>query len=94
MNSKIILIISMACMILLISLCHGTNNFPSNNDENRFDISNHKSNDHTIGSEFVERDTRKGCVKCKFGIGRCCAPNICRKKFLRPDQCIRIKEGK
>jgi hypothetical protein len=41
-------------------------------------------------------DTRqnKNCVGCKFGISPCCAPNICHKKFLRPDECIEIKTGK
>ncbi|CAF3689454.1 unnamed protein product [Rotaria sp. Silwood1] len=33
------------------------------------------------------------CVPCKFGIGRCCHPNICVKKHLRPDKCLRIKRG-
>ncbi|CAF1059606.1 unnamed protein product [Rotaria sp. Silwood1] len=33
------------------------------------------------------------CVPCKFGIGRCCYPNICIKKRLRPDKCLRIKTG-
>ncbi|CAF1212836.1 unnamed protein product [Rotaria sp. Silwood1] len=33
------------------------------------------------------------CVPCKFGMGRCCYPNICVKKHLRPDKCLRIKRG-
>ncbi|CAF2794092.1 unnamed protein product [Rotaria sp. Silwood2] len=33
------------------------------------------------------------CVPCKFGIGHCCHPNICVKKHLRPDKCLRVKGG-
>jgi hypothetical protein len=40
------------------------------------------------------RQTNQNCVACKLGIVPCCAPNICQKKFLRPDKCIRIKPGK
>jgi hypothetical protein len=39
-------------------------------------------------------DTRQDCVQCKFNIGRCCPPNFCRKKFLRPDECVEVKTGK
>jgi hypothetical protein len=34
------------------------------------------------------------CVPCKFHIFRCCKPNLCLKKFLRPDECMEIKPGK
>ncbi|CAF1555842.1 unnamed protein product [Adineta steineri] len=36
----------------------------------------------------------KNCVKCKFGINPCCAPNVCVKKSFRPDECMEIKTGK
>jgi len=40
------------------------------------------------------RQTNQNCVACKLGIIPCCAPNICQKKLLRPNKCIRIKPGK
>ena len=43
---------------------------------------------------FDTRQQNKNCVPCKFGVSPCCAPNICRKKRFRPDECIEIKPGK
>ncbi|CAF1208770.1 unnamed protein product [Rotaria sp. Silwood1] len=40
------------------------------------------------------REFGKNCVRCKFGINPCCAPNICVKKRFRPDECMEIKTGK
>jgi hypothetical protein len=37
---------------------------------------------------------QSNCVKCKFGIFNCCAPNFCKKKLLRPDECVEVKSGK
>jgi hypothetical protein len=31
------------------------------------------------------------CVRCKFSLARCCAPNICVKRRLRTDKCLRVK---
>jgi hypothetical protein len=45
-------------------------------------------------ASFDTRESGKKCVKCKFGINPCCAPNICVKKTLRPDECVEIKPGK
>ncbi|CAF2738730.1 unnamed protein product [Rotaria sp. Silwood2] len=49
--------------------------------------------DDDTGS-FDTREIGKNCVKCKFGINPCCAPNICVKKKFRPDECMEIKPGK
>jgi hypothetical protein len=49
------------------------------------------SNDDDDSASF---DTRQDCVQCKFNIGRCCPPNFCKKKFLRPDECVEVKTGK
>lgn len=38
-----------------------------------------------------KRESGAHCVKCKFGINDCCAPNKCIKKTLRPDECQEIK---
>jgi hypothetical protein len=45
-------------------------------------------------ASFDTREAGKNCVKCKFGINPCCAPNICIKKSFRPDECLEIKPGK
>lgn len=31
------------------------------------------------------------CVRCKFSLARCCAPNICVKRRFRTDKCLRVK---
>ncbi len=53
--------------------------------------------DNDDGDDAASFDTREfgqNCVKCKFGINPCCAPNICIKKRFRPDECMEIKTGK
>jgi hypothetical protein len=31
------------------------------------------------------------CVRCKFSLVNCCQPNICVKRRLRTDKCMRVK---
>ena len=50
--------------------------------------------DDDDAASFDTREFGKNCVKCKFGINPCCAPNICIKKSFRPDECMEIKTGK
>ena len=45
-------------------------------------------------TDLFTRRLPPGCVRCKFNLFKCCAPNICRKKTLRPDKCIKIKAPK
>ncbi|CAF1153021.1 unnamed protein product [Rotaria sordida] len=40
------------------------------------------------------REFGKNCVRCKFGLNPCCAPNVCIRKRFRPDECMEIKSGK
>lgn len=48
--------------------------------------------DEDESSLFI-RKLKPGCVRCKFGIFKCCSPNICRKRTLRPNKCIKVKQG-
>jgi hypothetical protein len=50
--------------------------------------------DDNNSPSFDTREFGKNCVRCKFGINPCCAPNRCKKKFLRPDECVEVKTGK
>ena len=50
--------------------------------------------DDDDSASFDTRESGKNCVACKFGINKCCAPNICIKKRFRPDECMEIKQGK
>jgi hypothetical protein len=50
--------------------------------------------DDNMSYVMNKRESGKNCVRCKFGINLCCAPNICVKKTLRPDECMEIKVGK
>jgi hypothetical protein len=52
------------------------------------------STDINNPSHFDKREVGTDCVSCKFGIGKCCKPNICVKKTLQPDQCVEIKTHK
>jgi hypothetical protein len=53
-------------------------------------------NDDSDDDDPASMDTRQtaGCVRCKFNLFNCCSPNWCRKKTLRPDECIEVKPGK
>lgn len=51
------------------------------------------SNDGNDDSPAVNTRQAK-CVGCKFGMAPCCAPNFCRKKRFRPDECVEVKVGK
>ena len=92
MNSNIIFIVTMTCMVLLISPCDGMNMFATNNDS--LDVFHPESNYINVTVDVVERSVRKHCVKCKYHLFNCCEPNICVKKTLRPDKCLTVKHGK
>ena len=51
----------------------------------------HATTEETSGMAIDKRESGRNCVPCKFGINQCCAPNICRKKTLWPDECMEIK---
>ena len=42
---------------------------------------------------FFKSRMGKDCVPCKFGLQPCCAPNICVKKTLLPDECQDVKSA-
>jgi hypothetical protein len=42
---------------------------------------------------FLKPQMGKNCVPCKFGYQSCCAPSICVKKILLPDECQDFKKG-
>ena len=65
-----------------------------NMDNNDLDLSN---DNHVISKRSIFHHkhpvpTEPGqCVRCKFSLMRCCAPNICVKRRLRMDKCLRVK---
>ncbi len=91
MNSNIIFIVTITCMVL-ISSCYSMNMFATNDDS--LDMFHPGSNYVNVTVDVVERSVRKHCVKCKFHLFDCCEPDICVKKTLRPDKCLSIKQGK
>jgi len=34
---------------------------------------------------------RRQCVRCRLGVIRCCYPNVCVRRHLRMDKCLRVK---
>jgi hypothetical protein len=93
MISSIIIFPAIICSLLVISSSYGNNMFPSNDD--RFDVAHDGWNIENVPEHHLEkRNSGRTCVKCKLGLINCCAPNICVKKHLRPDRCMRIKQGK
>ncbi|CAF4835283.1 unnamed protein product, partial [Rotaria socialis] len=47
--------------------------------------------DDSDDDSHQRRASTKGCVSCAFKVFDCCAPNVCVKRFLRPNKCMRIK---
>lgn len=39
---------------------------------------------------FGKREIGRNCVRCKFGIRRCCKPDICRKRTFF-NECMEVK---
>ncbi|CAF1082745.1 unnamed protein product [Rotaria sp. Silwood1] len=66
-----------------------------NNDVDFIDDNHLISKRSTFNQGYDDNEPQSPgqCVRCKFGIIRCCYPNICVKKHLRPDKCLRIKSG-
>jgi len=97
MNSNTIIFISIAMVLLLVSSSHGKNVLTTSDDD--FEISQTTASVflsmHDNSSNVVDkRESGRNCVPCKFDTIQCCAPNICVKKTLRPDECQEIKQGK
>ena len=38
-----------------------------------------------------QRKLKPGCVRCAFGIFKCCEPHICVRRRILPNKCLRIK---
>ncbi len=97
MNSNTIIFGLIAIFFLLVSSSYGKNVFTKSDDD--FEVSQQaarsflSTNDNS-SNVFDKRETGKNCVPCKFGANPCCAPNICVKKTLKPDECQEVKQGK
>jgi hypothetical protein len=96
MNSNVIFIVAITCGLFLIASCgdddDDTNMFASNDD--RFDTLHLGPNDGNATVQFVKRYAGRRCVRCKFGFFHCCEPNVCVKRTLRLDKCMRVKQAK
>ncbi len=97
MNSNTIIFISIAIVLLLVSSSQGKNVHTNSDDD--FEVSQQTATEFLTTEEnfpsiFNKREAGRNCVPCKFGVNPCCAPNICVKKTLRPDECQEVKQGK
>ena len=100
---KTIILIAAIALVCIISSSNAKRLFYDN--DNDMELSDKKarmflraitgdSDDDDDTPSFDTREIGKNCVKCKFGINPCCAPNVCIKKSFRPDECMEIKPGK
>ena len=65
---------------------------PTLSKRNLFNHHHHHHKHHEHGQEREGDYGQSGnCVRCGFGIFRCCSPNICVKRRLRKDKCLRVK---
>lgn len=85
----------MVCLLLLVSSSSGKGVFTKSDDD--FELSQQTAASFlsmTTQPNHNKREIGKNCVPCKFGVNLCCAPNVCVKKTLRPDECMEIKVPK
>ena len=103
MNTKTIILLAAIALLCIVSSSNANRLFHGN--DNDMELSNDKArmflraltgeeNDDDDTASFDTRESGKNCVRCKFGVNPCCAPNICVKKRFRPDECMEIKQGK
>ncbi|CAF0804703.1 unnamed protein product [Adineta steineri] len=93
-------ILIILCLIGTLLTCVLSDMNMANNDEDDFDLID---GNHAISKRFLAHTShhhdpmhhdpthQKQCVRCKFSLARCCLPNICVKRRLRTDKCLRIK---
>jgi hypothetical protein len=65
-------------------------------DSTSLDMDN--NDNHAIFKRFLSHHSHhsdqgqpRQCVQCKFSLIRCCSPNVCVKRRLRMDKCLRVK---
>ena len=99
---KTIILLAIFALLLIVSLSNAKNLY-DNDDMELTDanarmflraIMDDDNSDDADLSSFETRQAGNKCVSCKFGMAPCCAPNICRKKRFRPDECMEVKTGK
>jgi len=101
MNTKTIILLAAIALLCIISSSNAKRLFYDN--DNDMELSDKKARmfleamtgeDDDDSPSLDTREFGKNCVGCKFGINPCCAPNFCRKKRFRPDECVEVKQGK
>lgn len=88
--------IQLLSILLILSLTLTTilseSNWLNNDDEDAPTVSKRDIfHRHHHGQQHEGYGRSGHCVPCKLGIIRCCSPNICVKRHLRPDKCLRVK---
>ena len=92
MSMKTLLLLAIVVVLVSFSTARnvdGKEGFEMNMENASFFL--HATTEESAGVMFDKRESGRNCVPCKFGINPCCAPNICRKKTLWPDECMEIK---
>lgn len=76
--------------LILTSILSESTLFDMDNDNDEYHAISKRS---IFGHKHHHHDsTLPGqCVRCKFSLIRCCPPNICVKRRLRSDKCLRVK---
>jgi hypothetical protein len=88
MNSSIIFVVGMICLLLFSSSSYGMNMFSSEDNHN---VSNGWNHENITEVHLAKRHSHGRCVRCSFGLFKCCEPDICVKHTLGRDKCKRIK---
>ena len=91
MQTSTLILVACLAVLAMFSSCEGRRFFLNDDDielnEARARSFLGSDNEDSLDKRVASDD----CVMCKFNMVKCCKPNVCVKKTLRPDECMEIK---
>ncbi len=99
-TSTIILLATLAALMLYSFTDAKSVSLDDNSDEEMTQAKARMLLDSMLGEnednslELNERGKAKSCVRCKYGIFKCCSPKVCVTRTIRSNKCMKVKSGK
>ncbi|CAF2208623.1 unnamed protein product [Rotaria magnacalcarata] len=94
MQISTLLVFGLLATILFALSIDGKRMFVDSNDEaamTELKARMMTADDESDDNSHQRRASTNGCVNCALKVFDCCAPNICVKRFLMPNKCMKIK---
>lgn len=94
MQTKTLVLFGLLAIIVILSSCEGKRSLSDDSDDSEPDEQRVRTlfeDDENADDDLDKRENYGTCVPCKFGTIPCCKPNICKKRLLLPNKCVRVK---